>query len=162
MGRRGPPPTPTPILKLRGSKRVTRRRESAEVSGPEGSPDRPGWLADDAREAWDEIMPMLEQMGVVTRIDGRALARYCRLWARWRKAEDFIDEHGDMYPLKDEAGNTKCFQQWPHVAIAHKLALLLTRIEQEFGMTPSARARIQLTPKTREAVRGTARFFEAG
>jgi len=101
-------------------------------------------------------------MGVLTRIDGNALSRYCRLWARWRKAEAFIDQRGDMYPLKDESGKVRCFQQWPQVAIAGKLALQLTRLEQEFGMTPSARARIQPAPKTEESARGKARFFEVG
>lgn len=36
-------------------------------------------------------------------------------------------------------------QQWPQVAIANKLAQQLTRLEQEFGMTPSARSRIQVS-----------------
>ena len=49
-----------------------------------------------------------------------------------------------MYPHKDESGKVKCFQQWPQVAIANKLAIQLTRLEQEFGMTPSARTRIQV------------------
>ncbi len=63
-----------------------------------------------------------------------------------------------MYPLKDEAGQTKCFQQWPQVAIAHKLALQLTRLEQEFGMTPSARTRIPVSVP-REEDEEIARLF---
>lgn len=34
------------------------------------------------------------------------------------------------------------------VATANKLAQQLTRLEQEFGMTPSARTRIQVVPPT--------------
>lgn len=162
MGKRGPAPTPTPILKLTGSNRVTKKREAAEVRGPEGVPDVPAWLSKDERKAWNALAPMLDQMGVLTRVDGHAFGRYCRLWSRWRKAEEFIDQHGEMYPLKNDAGQTKCFQQWPQVAIAHRLATQLTRLEQEFGMTPSARARIQIAPKTKETARGKARFFEAG
>ena len=161
MGQRGPPPTPTPILKLRGSRRATRKREAAEVRGPAGTPDPPDWLDDDARNGWDELVPLLEGMGVLTRIDGNALARYCRLWVRWRKMEAFIQEKGEMYPLRNDDGQVKCFVQWPQVAISNKLAQQLTRLEQEFGMTPSARARIQVAPK-QEATRGKARFFEAG
>lgn len=44
MGRRGPVPTPTNILKLRGSTLVTRKRESREVKAPAGRPDPPVWL----------------------------------------------------------------------------------------------------------------------
>lgn len=35
---------------------------------------------------------MFEGMGILTRIDGKALALYCQLWSRWRKLETFIDE----------------------------------------------------------------------
>ncbi|MCO6436912.1 MAG: phage terminase small subunit P27 family [Phycisphaerae bacterium] len=162
MGRRGPAPTPTPLLKLRGSKRVTRKREEQEVRGPDGVPDRPDWLDEDAGMAWDHLVPLLEVMGVLTRVDGNALGRYCRLWSRWRKAEQFIDQRGEMYPIKTDDGAVKCFQQWPQVAIANKLATQLTRLEAEFGMTPSARARIQLAPQKQEAASGKARFFQAG
>ena len=76
MGKRGPRPTPTSILKLRGSTLVTPEREAAEVHGPTGAPNRPDWLDDQAKAAWDEIAPMLQDMGILTRIDGNALARY--------------------------------------------------------------------------------------
>jgi P27 family predicted phage terminase small subunit len=149
-------------LKLRGSKRVTRKREEREVHGPEGTPDRPDWLDADAAQVWDRLVPLLQAMGVLTRIDGNALGRYCRLWSRWRKAEDFIDSRGEMYPIKDEKGAVRCFQQWPQVSIANKLAAQLSRLEAEFGMTPSARARIQLTSQNQEATNAKARFFRAG
>ena len=79
-------------------------------------------------------------MGVLSRIDGNALTRYCQFCSRWRKP-NFHRQHGEVYPLKDEAGKLKCLVQVPQVAIAHKLgAALLTRMEQEFGMTPSSRS----------------------
>lgn len=162
MGQRGPAPTPTAVLKLRGSSLVTHRREDGEVKGPAGRPTCPKWLDADARAAWRQLVPLLDEMGVLSRIDGNALGRYCRLWTRWRKAEDFIDKHGDMYPLKDETGQVKYFQQWPQVAIASKLAQNLTRLEQEFGMTPSARTRLQMpTSPVTEAVSAKQRFFDA-
>ena len=108
---------------------------------------------------WDHLVPLLEVMGVLTRIDGNALARYCRLWVRWRKAEAFIDDKGEIYPLKDNQGGVKCFVQWPHVSIAGKLAQQLTRLEQEFGMTPAARARVQVEQRSRLPVTGKSRFF---
>ncbi len=99
-------------------------------------------------------------MRVLARIDGNALARYCQLWARWKKAELFVQKHGDTYPLKDESGRIKCLMPFPQVAIAHKLAAQLTRLEQEFGMTPSARTRISVpvAPRVRDPEK--ARFFE--
>ena len=101
-------------------------------------------------------------MGVLTRIDSNALARYCRLWSRWRKTELFIEKKGEMYPLRNDDGGVKCFMQWPQVAIANKLAQQLTRLEQEFGMTPSARARLQMPANTGLTGSAKGRFFQAG
>jgi len=130
-----------------------------EPKGPAGDPTCPSWLDADAKRAWRQLVPMLRAMNVLTRIDGNALARYCRTWSRWRKAEAFIDEHGEMYPLKDESGRVKYMQQWPQVAISHKLAQQLTRLEQEFGMTPSARSRIQLdAPATVDSTNPAAKY----
>jgi P27 family predicted phage terminase small subunit len=163
MGRRGPAPTPTPILQLRGSTLVTKRRKQREAQGPAGTPDCPDWLEPDARAAWDQLVPQLAAMGVLTRIDGNALARYCRLWTRWRKAEDFISKHGDMFPIKDEAGKLRCMQQWPQVAIASKLAQQLTRLEDAFGMSPASRTRIHVQRQGEpEAARGKGKYFDAG
>lgn len=144
MGKRGPRPTPTALLQLRGSKLVNKDRREKEVKGPDGLPDKPEWLDEMGQKAWDFLVPLLHQMGVLTRIDGHALSRYCKLWSRWRQAEEFLSKHGEMYPLKDEQGKPKCFQPWPQVSIANKLAQQLTRLEQEFGMTPSARSRLTL------------------
>lgn len=161
MGRRGPAPTPTPVLTLRGSTLATDKRRAREVKPPTGAPLCPDWLDADSKAAWAQLVPTLELMGILTTVDSNALARYCKLWARWRKMEAFIDEKGEMYPLKGDDGHVKCFQQWPQVAISHKLAQQLTRLEAEFGMTPSARARIQVTPSKPEADSGKSRFFES-
>ena len=48
------------------------------------------------RAAWKQVVPQLVAMGVLTTIDGNALARYCRLWSRWRKMETFIET--DVHP----------------------------------------------------------------
>ncbi len=80
------------------------------------------------------------------RTDRNALARYCDAWSRWQNAAAFLDKHGDAYPIKGTDGTLKYMQQFPQVSIYHKLAAVLLRLEQEFGMTPSARTAIVVKP----------------
>jgi len=144
MGKRGPRPTPTAILKLRGSRRAGGRK--GEPRPERRRPACPRWLDQAAKACWKQIVPQLEAMGVLTRIDANAVVRYCVLWSRWLQAEQFIAKHGAVYPLKDNSGRIRCLQQFPQVAIAHRLSIALSKIEAEFGMTPSSRSRIEVDP----------------
>ncbi len=85
---------------------------------------------------------MLDRAGVLTVVDGRR-------WRgtggqRWRKADAFLQKNGETYTLRDEAGKVKMLLPFPQVSIAGGLAQQLTRLEQELGLTPSARTRIRV------------------
>ena len=141
MGQRGPAPTPSSVKRRRG----TFRRDRAPKNEPHpgrGRPRCPQWLSAEAKRAWRQIVPELENMRVLTRADRNALARYVQLWSRWREAEQHIQDHGAV--VKSPAGYPI---QNPHVSIAAKLAGLLSRLESEFGLTPSARTRIEAMPE---------------
>ena len=106
-------------------------------------PSCPAWLDKEAKVVWRYIVPQLEGLGLLSKADRNALTRYCQHYSRWMKAEMFLQQHGEIYPLKDEKGSVRCFLPWPQVSIAHKLGQSLTKLEQEFGLTPSARTRIE-------------------
>lgn len=157
MGRRGPTPTPTEILKRRGSREVSKRKN-------EPHPDRgarcPSWLDKDAKAVWQQVAKDLNALGVLTKVDANALARYCRLFVRWKKADAFLQQYGETYALKDDEGKPKCFQQFPEVGILNKLGPQLLRLEQEFGLTPAARARIQVEIDVPRVQDDKSRFFK--
>jgi P27 family predicted phage terminase small subunit len=141
MGRRGPAPTPTKLLDARGSWRGSANAEPM----PAGKPIPPPWLQGDAKVVWDEMLDQFcSTLGVITTRDRNALARYCDVFVRWRKAADFLEKNGDVFPINDAKGKLKCLQQFPQVAIYRNLALMLLRLEQEFGLTPASRTRIQV------------------
>lgn len=142
MGRRGPRPKPTPMLKLSGSWRGNVER--GEPQPRKVIPECPEWLTGDARKVWDRMIDTLNFMGVLTEADGNSLARYCVTFVRWRAAEEFLAKYGTTFPVKDDRGKVKCFMPFPEVAIANQLSQMLTRLEAEFGMTPSSRTRISL------------------
>ncbi len=156
MGRRGPPPTPTSLLQLRGSWRAD--LNSAEPQPEKGRPTCPSWLDDYAKTAWKRLIPQLDRMGVLTKIDGHALTILCQTWARWRKAEEFIQQHGETYPVKDENGNVRYLKKFPQVSIAESCAKTLSRFMQEFGLTPSARTRLA-APQPQDSVNDDKRRY---
>jgi P27 family predicted phage terminase small subunit len=147
MGQRGPRPTPTAHLKARGSPRA-KQATRHEPTPERGRPECPTWFNDEQRCCWERLVAQLDVAGVVTRIDGHSLVRYCVAWCRWIRAVAFIEKNGEVYVLKDDSGKAKCTQQWPQVAIAKSLSTELLKIEQEFGMTPSARSRINIDPSS--------------
>lgn len=164
MGKRGPRPEPKRLLQLKGS-----WRGNLNPNEPDPERDRPAcpkWLTRDAKRMWWKLVPRLEACGLLTYIDGNVLARYCQLWSRWKKAEEFLDKFGSTYPLKTSDGKVRCFMTFPDVHIASSLAAQLTRLEQELGLTPSARSRIDLRPMPSAAERArmgeTRAFFAAG
>ena len=160
MGQRGPRPTPTEMLRLRGSPRAI--RDTAEPKPPKERPPRPEWLSDEAAAAWDQLIPRLEEMEVLSVVDGHALARYCELWVEWQTALAFVRKHGSTYPIKDGNGKVKSLGQFPQVASVHKLSLALSRLEAEFGLTPSARSRISVPMQPKEELPNPKGYFAAG
>jgi len=156
MGKRGPAPTPTKILKMRGSWRADGRGEEPEPSNE--IVQCPAWLSYAAKGIWKQTTELLDGMGILSNTDTNALARYCHMFVRWKKAEKFIEEHGETYTVRDH-GEIKSIRQYPQVVIAHKLALALLRLEQEFGLTPSARVGLTVT-KVKDKKNSKDRFFE--
>lgn len=133
---RGPKPTPTSLRVLRGNpgRRPLNRQEPA----PEpGHLDPPTWLNPLAVEEWKRLAPVLHRLGLLTEIDGQALAGYCQTWARWREAEEKIREFGMV--IKGRGGFPIIS---PFVAVANRAMNQMKAFLIEFGMTPSARSRV--------------------
>lgn len=144
MAHYGPRPAPIAIKRIRGNPGKRRIDDSPQPETDGHLPEPPGWLDEAAHAKWDELIPLLSRMGVLARIDGDALARYCDTWSWWRRTRNFLAQSNDTFVIKDDDGKIKYIQQLPQVAIAHKLAAQLGRLAAELGMTPSSRSGIHL------------------
>lgn len=147
MGRRGPPPTPTALLKARGSWRASTREGEPE---PEGELERPGWLPPEAAEVWDRLAAILDRMGVLSSSDELALARYCVIFAEWRALAVQIAEEGTLVrPLEDAVRDkrgrirVRPLKRNPRLGVLLELQTELGRLEKEFGLTPAARTLVR-------------------
>lgn len=155
----GPPRTPTPILEARGSW-LAKERAQTEPKPRSGSPACPKWLSKQARTIFRATCRELEAMRTLAKSDWAVIARYSDMTIRFLAAVEFLDKYGSTYPLKDAEGKLRCMQQFPQVAIYHKLATCLLKIEQELGLTPASRSRIQVAGRQDAPGDTKARFFK--
>jgi P27 family predicted phage terminase small subunit len=141
---------PTEGKKLRGNP-GKRALNDAEPHPEAGVPDIPAGMSTLAQQEWATIVPLLESMGVLTKIDGKALAAYCHTFARWFEAEKEIDSHGLIVeePVTDKDGDVVGYKlkRNPAVSISDNALKIMKSFLVEFGMTPAARSRIRIEKK---------------
>ena len=146
--RPGTKPKPTALKVLEGNP-GKRPLPTNEPKPTPTAPRCPTWLHKDAKKEWKRVAPELDKLGLLTTIDMAALAGYCESFAQYKEAIEFIHKHGPVYPIKDENGKVKYLQQVPQVSIANKSLNNIRMMCAEFGLTPSARARMTV-PGTKE------------
>ena len=136
MAVRGRKPKPTALKVLEGNPghRPLNKKEPM-LKGR--LPRCPDWLEDDAKKEWKRLGKVLAEMGMLTNLDMMAFAGYCQAYARWKGAEEFITQHGDM--VRTPNGY---LQQVPQVAIAQTNLKIMLKFCEQFGLTPSASSRI--------------------
>lgn len=148
MGKRGPRPEPT-ILKIAKGNPGKRRLNESEPKPPSDNIAPPDWVTGVARSKWDEVVPKLIGMGVMTNADIDTIARYCTMHEQYVKYLDQVRRGLDVLVIRDDAGKVKYMQSTPAATMMTKLAASMLRIEQEFGLTPSARSGLSAN-KTQE------------
>jgi P27 family predicted phage terminase small subunit len=120
---------------------MSTRRPSRDHDGPEPKlPNCPAHLKGEARKEWKRIGRKLLECGLMTEIDGPALALYCQAWSRWVEAEENLVKYGTV--IKSPSGFP---MPSPYLAIANKAMAQMTRVLVEFGMSPSARTRVSVS-----------------
>lgn len=138
MGARGPAPKPTALKVLDGN--PGRRPLNLNEPKPRPiAPDCPSWLDAGAKREWRRIAPALERLGLLTEIDGAALAAYCQSYSRWRQSQEVLRKKG----LTFETASGYLMPR-PEVGIGNRALIELRAFCTQFGMTPAARARMQL------------------
>lgn len=151
MGLRGPSPKPTAIRKLEGnpSGRPLPRREPHFS----GQPIKPKKMSPRARVVWDDLMEQMRTAGLLCGADSRALWQLCEdeallssayagLWKMARSIKAEAAAQGK--DLKADEVWVLMMQKSGRMAMG-ALRDLSTRViieRREFGLTPSARSRI--------------------
>ena len=134
--RRGCKRTPAEVLKARGSK-LANERES--VKPQTGSLRCPHWLDAEAKRMWAALLPELQRLGLMTVLDGNALAAYCQAYAEFKLATETLKREGRVF----ETGNG---YKVAHPAVAQQTRAFQTmeRFGNHFGLSPSSRASLNV------------------
>lgn len=147
----GRKPKPTALRLVTGNpgKRALNKREpKIDLARPLPPP----FLNDDAKVEWGRVIEVLYTAGLMTRLDAAALAAYCQAYGRWAQAERAIlraQEKGELNGLLMKTMNGNVIQH-TLVGTANKAMQDMVRYAVEFGMTPSARSRVNASPDGKE------------
>ena len=147
----GRKPKPTALKLLEGNPGRRNLSKPAPVFDSD-KPSPPPFLNNDALQEWHRLIDILFETGVMTETDRAAFAAYCQSYGRWVQAERQIaklQEKNELngFLIKTKEGN---IIQQPLVGIANKAKADMVRFAAEFGMTPSSRARIEITGTTKK------------
>ena len=139
MGRRGPAPTPSKLLRMRGTFR--RARHAGSEPQPRTLPTvptPPKRLGKLARQIWRETAKRLVAIDLLTASDLGALEAYCRAFARAIEAEAVVEREGRT--IKSSQGR----KRHPELITAERAWSEMRAYESRFGLTPADRARLRV------------------
>jgi P27 family predicted phage terminase small subunit len=143
---KGRKPKPTRLKVLTGNP-GQRPLNADEPMPPRGRPTCPAWLPKEAKAKWRKLVPMLDQLGLLTLADADTLAAYCVAWSELKAATDALERDGRMIevPVVNRQGEEVGQRTVAHPAITHQRSALaaIRQYSALFGLDPSSRVRLK-------------------
>jgi len=150
---RKPKPTRLKLITGNPGKRPLNKKEPKPKQTVPACPD---FVQGEARKTWQKISKKLHRIGLLTEIDGMALAVLCQSWAEYLEASAKLRETGMLvkspngYPMMN-----------PYLSISNQAVKKVRSLLAEFGMSPSSRSRITASGSNRDSDGGEwADFFK--
>jgi P27 family predicted phage terminase small subunit len=140
MGSRGPIRDPNSVRGINNADGIEQPRPRPVI------PKCPRYFSGIARREWRRIVPELDRLGLLTCVDGAALEAYCNAYANMVVCQTVINTLGLTFTTE-----TGYVAQRPEVGIVNKSLAAIKSLCAEFGLTPSARARMSLPGTTEDA-----------
>ena len=156
MGTRGPMPKPAALNALQGNPGKRTPSVGDGVNPVIEIPSAPKHLSKEAAKEWKRITPLLEELGLISGLDRAALALYCQAVGRMTELEEAFNgqvkrlmaDQGLDYPSAVAAASQSAtpsgyVQQSVMVQLIKNHREQVNRYLQHFGLSPSARGRVQ-------------------
>ncbi len=131
---------PTEVKKLNGTLRKSRTNTNElKPTLVIDYPSAPLILNDYAVSVWNKTIPELRTLGVLSNIDMELITAYCIEMGRYNEAQDLIKKNGS--PITKAPSGYAMIHPW--YTISRQSLKSAVEIGSMFGITPSARARVQ-------------------
>lgn len=127
--------------KSRYTKAEIERRREAEIKPPSDNIECPKWLKGEAKKEWYRLADDLQEIGLLTNVDVGALAICCDAYGKYVSASRKIKQNELLVEYSNAAGKTNNVAN-PLIQISAKYADIYKKYMTEFGLSPSARARL--------------------
>jgi P27 family predicted phage terminase small subunit len=153
-GNSGRPSTPASIHILQGNRS---RKNIGELLNevktplvPVGAPPMPDVLSAEAIAEWEQLVPALIALGIVSNLDSMALATYCQAAADWRRYQRLITKRnaasddelgGDIQTFKTGAQQMHVLRQ-----LANDAEKRANAAGAQFGLSPMSRRNLKTAP----------------
>jgi len=147
MGK-GRRPVPDSLKMIRGTFRKDRVNKNAP-NPVHVCPKPSKSLNDKERKVWNELAPILYDVGVLTEMDVVALTLLCRDIAMYQVCIATIKKEGRIIEMVGSKGQT-IRKVNPCYTIQRQLADSILQMLREFGMTPASRVKIVVDKKPKE------------
>lgn len=170
MGARGPQAKNSNVHQLHGNPSKKNLQSVVDTLQPEIQiPGCPPHLLKEAKKEWKRITPELEKYGLISNLDRAALALYCQTWAQMVFAESQMkrrmeicaqkakeaNDKGELYEGGDgmvEITSNGNLIYSPHYVIAKNLRLQLNTMLTNFGLSPAARGRVNVSVRLQSSL----------
>lgn len=144
-------PKPTAIKLLEGNpggRPINHEEPKVDI----GCPEMPKGLRKTAQREWKRITRDLLTLGVLSVIDGKALAMYCDAYADWEQAQRKCVSDGMWYsePVINSEGMVvgQKHKQAPWFNVKCTAMKMMKAYLIEFGLTPASRTKLKIEKKS--------------
>lgn len=144
MGKRGPAPKPTALKRLNGNP-GHRPLNDDDLTVPASVPEAPENLCPAARDVWYRLGAKLASHGLITDLDEAAFAVLCESYAAYLELIVLARKDGPLVMVNGQPVPN------PYLCRSDKEAAKVQKLLAEFGLTPSSRARLNISPPAKDA-----------
>lgn len=147
MGKRGPAKKPTELKIIQGNPGKHKLNNDVKYEAENEIPKPLVHLDRVAKAEWKRLAPIVFKAKMLTKADIAAFGAYCAAYSAWyfseRALRAKLSENGGMITYETDKGYQ---QQIPEISVANTARLNMVKLAREFGLTPSARAGIDIKP----------------